>query len=172
VQLERHGAGVIWVSRGRRLPLTIALLIGLIVLGVIIGRTHGPKPALGATYTGTVYVETAAGKITQRLPITFAVNGSGRRVSAFRFPGGLPRLCPASRLGTVSAATGTAPVRAPSGFELNLAIDGATPHIGTLEISGVFHSFNRESGAVAAHYGSAGRQGCDASGGYTAKAES
>ncbi len=161
---------MIWISPGRRLPLTIALLVGLIVVGTILGHTHGAQPQAGATYTGTVFVETPAGTVTQRLPISFQVTRSGRNVTRFRFSGGLPRACQTSPPAGVRAASVTAPVRTPSRFEVNLALDAGAGRVGTLEISGSFHPLKRESGAVAARYSSPGLARCDASGGYTAKA--
>jgi hypothetical protein len=163
---------MIWISPKRRLPLVLALLVGLVVIGVIINHAHGPKPAAGATYTGTVYVETAAGKVTQRLPIAFGVSASGQQVASVRFSAGLPRACAAATLGSVTVPARSTPIRTPSRFELNLAITGSGRQVGTLEISGIFHTLNRESGAVAVHYSPPALRGCDATGGYTTKVDS
>jgi hypothetical protein len=163
---------MIWVSPRRRLALTVALLVGLIVVGLVVSHAHNAKPQAGVTYTGTVFVETAAGKVTQQLPISFGVTRSGRRVSAFRLPGGLPRGCPRQTVGSVTLAPGSAPLATPGRFEVNLALADATGRVGTLEISGDFHALNHESGAVATRYSAARLRGCDASGGYVTKAAS
>jgi hypothetical protein len=158
-----------WVSRARRLPLVAALLVGLIVLGVIVGHTHGARPHANATYTGTVYVQNRAGHVTAKLPISLTVDRSGQRVQSFRFPGGLPRACVSRASAKLTAQSGSAVLMNPSHFEINLAIIGAAGRVGTLELSGIFHSLNRESGAVATRYSARGLGSCDASGGYTAK---
>lgn len=150
----------------------MALLAGLVVVGVVVGHTHGRRPAAGALYTGTVDVETAAGEIVQRLPISFAIETSGRGVDRFRFPAGLPRACPRRTVGHVAVRPASAALRNTAHFEINLALSDRDGRVGTLELSGTFHSLNREAGAVAAAYSAPGLRGCDAGGGYTAKATS
>jgi hypothetical protein len=157
-------------SPARRLPVVVALLAGLIVLGVIVGHTHGAKPHANGVYTGTVYVENDAGHVTARLPISLTVNRTGQRVGRLRFPGGLPQGCPGHSPGRLVASTASAVLRNPSAFEINLPITGASGPIGILEVSGVFESLDRESGAVATRYSAEHLRSCDASGGYTAKA--
>lgn len=166
---------MLWASPRRRLPLTLALLAGLAVIAVVLSRGTGSRPEAGATYTGTVYVETPAGRITQKLPISFGIDRAGNRVGAFRISGRLPAACPESKLGPLVVLPASGPIRGASRFEVNLAVRSGTPgstgRIGTLEISGIFHSLHREGGAVATRYSTPRLRGCDADGGYTTKAD-
>jgi hypothetical protein len=164
---------VIWTSSPRRrLQLTLALLVGLIVIGTILAHTHGAKPDAGATYTGTVIVETQAGRTVQQLPFSFEVATSGQEVAGFRLPAGVPTLCSKSTSGADVAADGSGSITNPSHFRVNLPIIGAGHRVGTLEISGSFHTLHRESGAVATRYSSSRLRDCDASGGYATRSSS
>ncbi|WP_249010124.1 hypothetical protein [Conexibacter sp. DBS9H8] len=162
---------MLWVSAKRRLPLTIALLIGLIVLGTAISRGHGPRPSAGATYTGTVVLVTRSGQVRRRLPLSFSISADGRRVGAIRFPAGLPTRCPGTIAGTISHQPAVTPLRAPSRFVVSLTIRSAVAALlGHLELSGVFHTFGRADGAVATTFTAAGLRDCGTGGGYVARA--
>ena len=74
------------------------------------------------------------------------------------------------RLGRVGVAAASTPLEHANRFEVNLALTAGADRVGTLEIAGTFDSLGRESGAVSARYSSPRRRGCDASGGYNARA--
>jgi hypothetical protein len=163
---------VLWVSAKRRLPLTIALLLGLIVLGVAVGHAHGPRPSAGATYTGTVVLVTRTGQIRRRLPLGFSVSADGRRIGAIRFPDGLPSICPQTVAATISHRPGVTALRESSRFLVTLTIHAASlsgPPLGKLQLSGVFHSFGRVDGAVATTFTTRGLRHCGTGGGYAAR---
>jgi hypothetical protein len=156
------------VSRKHRLPLTVALLVGLFVIGAILSRSHGAKPISGGTYTGTVYVPGTPGHNSRTLSIGFTVDRAADQVEAFRFPKGLPRHC--SSATTASVGSGSAKIVSPDKFLARLPILRSGTRIGTLLISGSFGSLNRESGAVQTTFSAAGLKRCGAVGGYMTKA--
>jgi hypothetical protein len=160
---------MIWVSAKRRLPLTIALIFGLIVIGAILSISRGSKPTPNTIYTGTVVVQTKAGTIRARRPVAFDVGASARTVRAFRFAGGIPSLCPATAGTTVSGA-GT--IIKPSRFLARLAIRRASRRVGTLIVSGDFHALGREGGALTTRFTSPRLRGCGAGGAYSTKSGS
>jgi hypothetical protein len=159
-------AAMIWVSAKRRLPLTIALIFGLIVIGAILSVSRGSKPSPGTVYTGTVVVQTPAGTIRGDRPVSFSVGAGARRVRAFRFAGGIPSLCPATA-GTTASGAGA--IVSPSRFLARLAIRRANRRVGTLTISGDFHTLGHESGALSTRFDVPGLRRCDAGGAYSTR---
>jgi hypothetical protein len=157
---------VIWLSGRRRLPVTIALIFGLVAIGAILSVSHGSKPSADGVYTGTVIVQTKSGTTRGERPVSFDVAASAGAVQAFRFTGGVPSLCRATAGTTVS---GRATIVGPGRFLARLPINRAATRVGTLLISGAFHTLGRESGALRTTFGPRDLRNCEATGGYTTR---